>query len=227
METTTDARKNWTAQQDQLRKALASRAHFDQAIQLFLAQHAAVHTAEISGDIPWSLHDEVLSGLPEAISKTVPAPGQNSIVWLLWHITRIEDMTINHLTLRQPQIWNHEWAGRLGFPRPECGAGMDQAEVAAFSTQICLPELLAYRAAVGHCTRANIANLNADTAREIVPTAQVRELVDEGSITERAGWLFEYYCNRTRAFFLTRTATSHNFIHLNEAGRVKKQLLGI
>jgi hypothetical protein len=37
--------------------------------------------------------------------------------------------------------------------------------------------------------------------------------------------LFEYYLNRTKGFFLTRTATSHNFIHLNEAGRIRVKLL--
>ena len=67
-----DARKNWTAQQDKLRKALSSRAHFDEAINLFLCQHAAVHCAEISGGQVWSLHDEVLAGLiPKEVEQTL------------------------------------------------------------------------------------------------------------------------------------------------------------
>ncbi len=89
-----DNRKLWTQHQDQLRKALSSKAHFAEAQGLFLTQHAAVHTAEISG-IDWSVHDEALAGLTEAQLRWVPRPGQNSIAWLLWHITRIEDMTIN------------------------------------------------------------------------------------------------------------------------------------
>ena len=220
-----DARKNWTMQQDLLRKALAARARFPEAITLFMAQHAAVHTNEISGGGGWSLPDEILTGLPETMIKAIPERGQNSIVWLLWHITRIEDMTINTLTLRQPQVWNDGWARRLGFTSPDCGAGMEEADVAGLSEQISPTALLAYRAAVGRRTREGIHHLNADTAREIVPDSLVQVLVNEGSISARAGWLFEFYRNRTRAFFLTRTATSHNFIHLNEAGRFKERLL--
>jgi hypothetical protein len=61
-------------------------------------------------------------------------------------------------------------------------------------------------------------------AKEIVATNTVQKLVDEGSISPKANWLFEYYTKRARAFFMTRTATSHNFIHLNEAGRIAKKL---
>jgi hypothetical protein len=54
-----------------------------------------------------------------------------------------------------------------------------------------------------------------------VPASAVQQFVEEGSISEKGLWLFEYYLNRTKGFFLTRTATSHNFIHLNEAGRAR------
>jgi hypothetical protein len=219
-----DARKNWTQNQDQLRKALISKAHFDEAIGLFLCQHAAVHTAQISGNSGWSLHDEVLTGLDEDVIRKVPRPGQNSIAWLLWHITRIEDMTIHTLTFGQPQVWNSTWAERLAFSAPDCGASMNEAEVADFSARICVPALMEYRAAVGASTRRSVSGLNAAQAKEIVPTLTVQRLVDEGSIGPKANWLFEYYTNRTRAFFLTRTATSHNFIHLNEVGRIALKL---
>ena len=221
-----DHRKHWTTQQDQLRKALSSRTRFEEAIALFQSQHAAVHTAEISGAANWSLHDEVLQGLTETQIKAVPRPGQNSIAWLLWHITRIEDMTINTLMLDQAQVWTHEWAGKLVFPLSDCGAGMEAQDVADFSAQISVRALLDYRAAVGRRTRETLPRLNADLAKEIVPTSRVQSLVDEGAISSRANWLFEFYTKRPRGFFLTRTATSHNFIHLKEAGRVAKKLAG-
>jgi hypothetical protein len=220
-----DHRKNWTQKQDLLRKTLSSKARFDEAIQLFLSQHAAVHSSAISGGENWSLHDEVLANLSEELIKRVPRPGQNSIAWLLWHITRIEDMTINTLSMNQAQVWNIEWAAQLGYALPDCGASMDETDVADFSSRIIVGSLLDYRAAVGLRTRSNALILNAGQAKEIVPTLEVKKLVDEGSINSRANWLFEYYTNRTRGFFLTRTATSHNFIHLNEAGRFAAKLL--
>src|SRR5512146_3384606 len=105
--------KIWTARQNELRQLLGARSHYEEAVQVFLLQHAAVHGAEISGCQAWSLLDEVLDGLSDAQIKTVPRPGENSIAWLLWHTTRIEDMTLNCLVFEQPQIMaSGEWEAR-------------------------------------------------------------------------------------------------------------------
>ena len=220
-----DNRKIWTQNQENLRKALSSKARFDEAVELFVQQHAAVHSAAISNPAGWSLHDEVLTGLSEAHIQTVPRPGQNSIAWLLWHISRIEDMTINTLTLQQEQVWNPKWAERLAIASPDCGASMDENDVSDFSKRISVPALMEYRAAVGTQTRQTIHSLSALQAKEIAPASDVQKLVEEGSINFRAGWLYDFYLNRPRGFFLTRTATSHNYVHLNEAGRISARLL--
>jgi hypothetical protein len=59
-----DPRKQWTQRQTQLRKLLSSQVTFERARLLFMEQHAAVHTAKISGGKGWSLADEALAGLP-------------------------------------------------------------------------------------------------------------------------------------------------------------------
>ena len=221
-----DNRKNWTSQQDQLRQLLNSKAHFEQAIQLFLQQHAAVHTTQVSGSNCWSLADEVLDGLTDQQIKTVPRPGLNSIAWLLWHIARIEDLSINFLVLAQTQVlMSSNWLARLSLPSPDVGASMDAAEVAALSAQVCVPALKEYRDEVGRCARAGVLRLQAAQLKMVVPEAAIQQLRDEGSISRKGEWLAEYYTGRTWGFFLTRTATSHNFIHLNEAGRARAKLV--
>jgi len=217
-----DNRKKWTLRQDQLRKLLSSKTHHEEGIRLFLEQHANVHTAAISGGEYWSLYDEVISGLSDAQVKAIPRPGLNSIAWLLWHITRIEDMTINFLVLEQPQILCGDgWEARLGLPGWDVGASMDDRDIANLSAQVSVQALKGYRAAVGRSTRAGVQRLQAEQLKEIVPASTVQQLIDEGSISQEGLWLFEYYLSRTKGFFLTRTATSHNFIHLNEAGRAR------
>ena len=217
-----DNRKQWTQRQDLLRKAFSSKAHFAEAIQLFIEQHANVHTATISGGEYWSLYDEVMTGLSDAQVKAVPHRGLNSIAWLLWHITRIEDMTINNLVFDQSQVlFSGGWEARLGLPSPDVGASMDASEVAGLSAQINVQALQDYRVEVGRSTRAGALRLQPIQLKEVVPASTVQQLVEEGSISQKGLWLFEYYLNRTKGFFLTRTATSHNFIHLNEAGRAR------
>ena len=224
-------RKNWTSQQNELRLLLNSKSHFEQAIHLFLQQHAAVHAASIAeatGPQCWSLYDEVLAGLTDQQIKTVPRSGQNSIAWLLWHITRIEDLSINFLVLEQPQVLlsaGAAWLPRLGLASPNVGASMNEVEVLELSTRVSVPALKEYREAVGRSTRAGVARLQAAQLKQVIPDTAIQQLRDEGSISPKGEWLAEYYTGRTKGFFLTRTATSHNFIHLNEAGRARERLL--
>ena len=97
-------RKLWTSQQAEPRKLLSSRARFGEVITLFTSQHAALQTAEISGGLLWSLHDEVNNGLSPSQINQVFILGQNSNTWLWWHIARIEEMTINSPVLNQPLV---------------------------------------------------------------------------------------------------------------------------
>jgi hypothetical protein len=102
---------------------------------------------------------------------------------------------------------------------------MDEGEVAELSARICVPALKEYRAEVSRSTCAGVLRLQAAQLKQVVPDAAIQQLRDEASISRKGEWLAEYYTGRTKGFFLTRTATSHNFIHLNEAGRVRAKIL--
>lgn len=221
-----DNRKNWTQQQDQLRKRLSAKAHFEEAIQLFKQQFSAVHTASVSPGKSWSLEDEVLAGLTDSQVKAVPRPGENSIVWLLWHTARIEDMTMSCLVFEQSQvIQDPAWKERLALSSWDCGASMDEDEVARFSAQVSVQGLRDYRTAVGRNTLRGIARLCTEQIKEVVSADAIQQFRREGSISDKGSWLADYYTGRTKGFFLTRTATSHNFIHLNEAGRIRASIV--
>lgn len=217
-------RKNWTAQQTMLRKLLRSKEHFEQALPLFLSQHAATHTAAISA-VEWSLEDEILNSLPEELYRISPKPGVNPVAWLVWHAARIEDISLSWLVLDQPQVLDASWSARLGVPVRDAGTRMPFDEVLEFSQRVNIPALRAYRAAVGQATRAGVPRLHPEQLAEIVPIQTIEVLCKDGSIPARAAPLAAFYSQRTRSFFLTRTATSHNFLHINEAGRLAAQLL--
>ena len=82
-------RQLWAQQQQRLRQALATKDQHQEAIRLFLSQHAMVHSASMAQSGAWSFEDEVLDGLAEKELRTRPAEQSNSIVWLLWHMARI------------------------------------------------------------------------------------------------------------------------------------------
>jgi hypothetical protein len=56
-----------------------------------------------------------VEGLDAEQLAWAPAPGANSIAWLVWHLARVQDHHISEL-LGEEQIWTKgEWAGRCGL----------------------------------------------------------------------------------------------------------------
>ena len=98
-------RKLWNDGHKRLRQVLTKPGDHAAAVDLFLCQHAMVHDAEMSNAGLHSFADEIWQGRNEATIRCVPPKFEHSIVWLIWHIARIEDMTINALMAGKPQVF--------------------------------------------------------------------------------------------------------------------------
>jgi uncharacterized damage-inducible protein DinB len=74
----------------------------------------------------------VLDGLAAEHLTARVRPSANTIAWLVWHLTRVQD---DHLAAAAgtEQLWTTEWAARLALalPRDATGYGADSDEVAA------------------------------------------------------------------------------------------------
>jgi uncharacterized damage-inducible protein DinB len=89
-----------------------------------------------------------------------PAPGTNSIAWLVWHLTRVQDHHLSEL-LDEPQLWvDGPWAERFGLePDPtNTGYGHSPAQVAAVRPDDAVV-LVDYLDAVDARTRRYLAGL--------------------------------------------------------------------
>ncbi len=76
---------------------------------------------------------EAVRGLSEEQLAMRPEGRGNSIAWLVWHLTRIQDDHVAEVAGTE-QAWTAEgWAGRFGLPFPpaETGYGHTGAQVAA------------------------------------------------------------------------------------------------
>ena len=98
------------------------------ARQLFLADHARIHAAATSTEAElalaggFTMQDDTLKRLEEADLRASP-DGLCSIVWHIWHMTRIEDVTANTLLRGQPEVldrddWLTRWGSRRGTSGP-------------------------------------------------------------------------------------------------------------
>src|SRR5262249_11835725 len=82
-----------------------------------------------------------------------PSEGLNSLVWLLWHMARTEDVAINVIVAGSDQVLDAEWARRMNPPWRIIGTGMTDSEVGELTARADVPSVRAYRSAVGIRTR--------------------------------------------------------------------------
>ncbi len=126
---------------------------------------------EAYGRIP-PLVDGAVDGLDTTTLAASPAPGINTVGWLVWHLTRVQD---HHLAevLDQEQVWvTGDWAARFGLDADpsNTGYGHDPDEVAAVAPDG--PEACTgYLAAVAARTEAFLRSLGPDDLDRVVDDA--------------------------------------------------------
>jgi uncharacterized damage-inducible protein DinB len=113
-----------------------------------------------------------VSGLTPEQLRWAPAPGANSVGWLVWHLTRIQDDHVADL-LGQDQVWiQGDWAGRFGFDAAtfETGYGHLPEQVAAVRPESSTA-LVEYYDAVAARTRDLLRGLTPADLDRVVDTA--------------------------------------------------------
>jgi len=153
-------RKLWNEQQKSLQLALKRLVDIPAAVDLFLTQHAMLHTSDMAQAGFFSFEDELWQGLSEEAARRIPYKMEHSIVWVIWHVTRIEDITMNLLLAGSPQLLHQDsWFERIQASAYNTGNGMTADEIARLSIKIDLAVLQAYRLAVGRRTREIVREL--------------------------------------------------------------------
>ncbi len=214
----------WGSQQNLLREMLSKTDQFDAAIQLCLEQHAMVHASEMSQIDAVTFEDELWEGLEEAAFRARPGVKDSTVAWNLWHVTRIEDITVNILIADEAQVMNRDqWLQKLNVTVCDTGNAMTEEEIADLSSVIDMQELYKYRVAVGRKTREVVQKLQpADLKRKVAPEG-LQRILAEGAVldVEGANWLIDFWGRKNVAGILLMPVTRHLMVHMNEAMRIK------
>ncbi len=221
-------RKTWNEGQKTLRHALLTADAHHLAVSCFLAQHACLHVAEVSQSGAFSFEDEVLAGLSDADLRFMPAGGQHSILWVLWHLTRIEDMVMTVLIADVPQLFHQAgWQVRINSRWVDTGNGMTADEIAEMCATLDVATLRQYRLAVGQNTREIVKNLPPACYKTKVDAARLARLQMDGSVAASEQWLLDYWGGLTIAGLLLMPPTRHVFVHLNEMAKIRQKVLKV
>jgi hypothetical protein len=221
-------RKLCLQRQTELRRVMTRLKRHDEAIQLFLSQHTVLHsarmTARMAGAEPWSFEDEVLDDMAEEQIRRIPRNCEHSVAWIIWHIARCEDITMNLLVAGSPQVLNQDgWLDRIKAPICHTGNEMDEAGMIHFSDSVDIGELRAYRVAVGRRTQEIVRQLGPEDLKRKVDPARLQRVWDEEAVVEAASGIVDYWSKRDVAGLLLMPASRHLIVHLNEALKLKRR----
>jgi hypothetical protein len=190
------------------------------ARDLFLEQHAAMHSAAVGGN-KMSVAERAFAGVTDEQMRVRPREDLNSLAWLMWHIARAEDVLVNVLVAGQPQVFDDGWAKRLGIARPDFGIGMTSPEVTELTKEIELGALREYRDTVGRRTRELIGGFRPQDWEGQVTTAAVERAAGLGAFGVRTEVMTKAFPGRPRAAMLSGIALFHSAGHMGEAATVR------
>ncbi|MGF7124179.1 mycothiol transferase [Rhodococcus sp. AG1013] len=111
---------------------------------------------------------EVCAGLTPEMSDYRPGPNANSIAWLIWHLTRVQDDHVSDIADVEQAWTSRGWRERfaLPFPAGDVGYGHSSADVGIVHADARL--LADYHGDVHLATLEYIDELTADELDRIV-----------------------------------------------------------
>ena len=186
--------------------------------EFFLERHANLHG--------FMTEEELLAGLADYELRARPH-GVNPIVWLLWHVARIEDAAISYFVAERPQLLDREpWMERMNVPHRHRGTAMTSDEVDELSARVDVAALRAYWDAVGRSTCEIVAGLTPGRLDEIVSTEERhRVLVDEGLAAPHEPPAALTPVPKPRGWFLAWPGLTHSYGHFFEGYVTRGQVL--
>ncbi len=216
-------KKALNKQQTALRHVIENGDHA-QAIEHFLHHHAMLHSARMSDAGLWSYEDEILDDMDKALVRRIPQNEEHSLLWCLWHIARIEDVTMSLLVANTNEVLEEgQWLTKLNTPFIHTANALAEDEVEALSQQVDIAALREYRIAVGRRTREIVKTLEPGSLKKKVEQAQIERVTAKSVVHPDAQGIIDYWSKRTIAGLLLMPASRHILVHLNEAAALKRK----
>lgn len=194
----------------------------EQAKKLFLDIHANLHLSVISNGIENEV-DRLIRDLVEQEYAIMPTNKDETIAWVIWHIARIEDLTMGILIYGGNQLFNDEWKKKLNSTITDTGNALTDEEIIKLSKSLNIPELLQYRNEVGKRTRVIVERLSSDDMKRKISSKRLEKILEEGGVTthDDSIWLLDFWGKKDVAGILLMPPTRHVMLHLNDCCKWK------
>lgn len=217
---------DWNPKQALLKELLKNKSRFDEAKPICIEMHSFLHSSNTNTS-SLTLMDEVWKNLSPEVCYIMPTTKDVTIAWNIWHITRIEDLTVNILLKDSSQILSEEWLKKLQISVKDTGNAMTDEEIIDLSRNINMLELKNYRDAVGMATQAYLKTLTTDCLNKKFPKERVNRILFEGGLTNHPDsiWLLDFWGRKDTAGILLMPVTRHQVGHLNDCLKLKQKII--
>lgn len=111
---------------------------------------------------------DLTDGLTEEVATYRPDPGANSIAWLIWHLSRIQDDHVADLA-QVEQVWP-EWRERFALPFGKWTTGYGQGPEEVAAVRVGGDLLSGYHQAVHELTMRYVDSITTTELERIVDT---------------------------------------------------------
>lgn len=218
--------KDWNPKQARLKEIIKKKERFNEAMDVCLELHKIVHFSDGLDVRRKTFADEVFQGLNEEDLCIMPTEKDVTIGWNIWHITRIEDITINVLVQNIKQVLDESWLEKLNVSVKDTGNAMTDDEIIDFSNRLNKQELKHYRNAVAHQTRSILRSLSVSDMKRKVGSESVKRVLAEGGVLEHPDslWLLDFWGKKDVAGILLMPITRHQIVHLNDCMKLKEKI---
>lgn len=212
-------------QHKELNSIIRKPSETQRSKDLFLQIHAKLHPSVVS-DTDRNEVDNLLCDLKQNEYAVMPTRKDETIAWVLWHIARIEDLTMNILVAREEQVFNQDWRERLNSRITDTGNALTDDEIMELSRTINTEQLICYRNAVAHKTRDIIRSLSAADLKRRVRQDDIDKILSVGGVTQQENsiWLLDFWGKKDVAGILLMPPARHVMLHLNDCCKWKEYI---
>jgi len=216
--------RGWNEKQKNLNVLLANQNTFEKGINLLLEMHSLLHDKKVYKVNFETFYDNLWENMKEETCKII-SKKETSVLWNIWHITRIEDIVSNIVIGRKETIFNKEIQTKLNIKIKDTGNAMTYSEIESFNKSISIKELKAYRIKVGKSTQKIIKALKFSDIKRKVEKEQLEIIKQNGGVIDnpKSIWLLEFWGKRNILGLINMPITRHQIVHLNDCFKIKEK----
>jgi hypothetical protein len=215
---------DWTARQNNLKTLLSKKDTFDNGIELLFEMHGLLHDKKVYNSREETIYDKLWKNLKEETCKKI-SNKETSILWNIWHITRIEDIVGNILINNSETIFNDAIQNELNIKIRDTGNAMTYKEIEDFNNSVNIKGLNNYRIKVGKSTKKIAESITFDDMKRKIEQARLDRIIENGGIIkdEKSMWLLDFWGKKNVLGLLMMPITRHQTMHLNDCFSIKER----